>query len=68
MVFDVDVTQKRKMQEYWVIRGISTKDGYYKCVGEKEVNTPPNPLQIADFLGNNPEASFCSVEHNYKLL
>lgn len=68
MEFDIDVTQKRRMKEYWVIRGISTKKNYYECISETEVDKPPTLLQIGTVLANNPDISFCSVEHNYKLL
>jgi hypothetical protein len=68
MKFDVDVVQKRKVQEYWVLRGIKEGEFGYKCVAETELELAPTIFQIGNFLAENPKASFCSIEHNYRFV
>lgn len=60
-------TEKRVIEEYWLMRGIrivpctNAKEVIKECESEKE----PTLEQIAQFLSDS-NADFVSVEHNYR--
>lgn len=65
----VEVYQKTsiEIEEYWVLRGV--KAGKKKeVIAEFELSKVPSGREIGQFLLNNPEVDFCSVEHNYRHL
>ena len=57
-----------EIEEYWVIRGIKDSKTKKEVVAELALNIEPNALAIAQFLSENPNADFCSIEHNYALI
>ena len=65
MKYRVDV--EKEITEFWVIRGVKELNGAKKVVAEKECTKPPTMNEIAQFLSDNPDVAFCSVEHNFKL-
>lgn len=66
MKYKVDV--EKTLTEFWVIRGVKACESGKKTVlKEEEHDKPPSMNEIAQFLNNNPDCKFCSVEHNFKL-
>ncbi len=66
----VDIKMKKKMilEDYWLLRGIYTGYNNSKSVvKEQEFSQPPGIEEIANFIAENKDVDFCSVEHNYRL-
>lgn len=66
----IEVVRKTtvEIEEFWVIRGIKDKSTKKEVVAEHKMSVEPNSLAIAQFLVNHPEADFCSVSHDYRLV
>lgn len=65
MVYDVEIIEKKKMEEYWTIRAISDSGNKKTVIGEKEFDMPPHMSDIASFI-KDTGASFASVVCNYR--
>ena len=63
----VEVKKTVELEEYWVLRGIKDTGCKKEVVMEKELDEIPMADEIAQFLNDNPKATFCSVEHNFRL-
>lgn len=68
MIIEIVKKEVVEVEEYWVIRGIKDTGTKKEVVGEHVIPVEPNALAIAQFLVNYPSASFCSVEHNFRLV
>lgn len=60
-------TKTVTMKAKWVLRGISSTQSLKKVVAEKEHKYNPTYQEIAQFLYDNKEATFCVVEEVFCL-
>ena len=60
--------QEVELLGYWVLRGIKDTGTKKEVVAEELFVTEPQAVDIAAFLVDHPEADFCSVEHNYRIV
>lgn len=67
MIHEVNVTQKRALEEYYLLRGIRNNGNKKEVIKEKEFQDKPTLDDIATFL-NDSRADFVSLETNYRFL
>lgn len=71
MITEVKVETSKRVEDYLLIRGIQVNQyGRKEVVAEKEIKECNCTMQelSAQFLSEHPEVTFCSVEHNFRLV